>query len=47
MQQASPLLIDKRKLLKSPLEKPGRPKLTWAEGITGLMGEKEFRNKTK
>jgi hypothetical protein len=20
--------------------KPGRPKLTWAEGIRGLMGEK-------
>jgi len=52
-QQASPLLIEKRKLLKknpigntpeswSPPEgrKRGRRKLTWAEGIRGLMGEK-------
>jgi len=23
--------------------KRGRPKLTWAEGIRGLMGEKELR----
>jgi hypothetical protein len=59
VQQASPLLIGKRNLLKSPLEmeegrlpkevmkwrpkgrrKRGRPKLTWAEGIRKLMGEK-------
>jgi len=26
--------------------KRGRPKLTWAEGITGLMGEKELKEKT-
>ena len=26
--------------------KRGRPKLTWAEGITGLMGEKGLMEKT-
>jgi len=40
MKQASFLLIRKRKLLRSPLEIQGRPKLTWAERIRGLMGEK-------
>ena len=28
------------KMLPLGRRKPGRPKLTWAEGIRGLMGEK-------